>query len=371
MRALRSKRIVCGFLATVAGAGWVSCSDPIDSESSAPKTAQRTIDSRPYHIDRLYRSMEGPIGRVLTSVGVDSAAAEPELYWVTGIRSEVFDPQGGKSEDIGFMCHTNVSFARFAEHHQIFHPDNTAQRAHPRIFTLSQGQVAISFPEGFGIPILSTEPLAVDTQALNLNDPTTDQTVQIRTTIDYVRDADLALPMRPLIQRAAQGSVLIAGKDGYHGVSEGDPDKHGPGCQIGTPQTASNMKDPFGRVFAAHWQVQPGREVNHSLVTRFMAIPYDTTVHYIGVHLHPFATSLELRDLTTDTTIFRSNARGPETGIGLDHVEAFSSEEGIPVYADHEYELVSVYENTTDDVQDSMATMLLYLLDRDFVKPSL
>jgi len=172
------------------------------------------------------------------------------------------------------------------------------------------------------------------------------------------------------MQRAAQGSVLVSGKDGYHGIEEGDPDVHGPGCLLGTPQSASNNRDQFGRVFASHWQVPPGREVNHSLVTQFMAVPYDTTVHFIAVHLHPFATSLTLRDLTTDTIVFRSRARGPKTGIGLDHVESFSNEEGIPIYADHEYELVSVYENTTDEVQDSMATMFLYLLDRDFVKPT-
>jgi len=340
---------------------------------SAPSThaAQRIIESRDYHVDKIYRSMEGPIGRVLTNIAPQPQDAQPELYWITGIHSEVVDSLGGNPADDAFMCHTNVSFAQFEEHHRIFYPNGSAGRSHPRLFTLSQGQLSLAFPPGFGVPVLSNEPLAVDTQALNLNHSVIDEQVRIRTTIDYTPDADLQQPMRPLMQRAAQGAVLVSGKDGYHGISEGNPEQHGPGCQVGMPQSASGMQDAFGRVFAPHWQVPPGREVNHSLVTRFMDIRYDTTIHYIAVHLHPFATSLELRDLTADSIVFRSNARAPETGVGLEHVEAFSSEEGIPVYADHEYELVSVYQNTTDQTQDSMAVMFLYLLDRDFVKPTL
>jgi hypothetical protein len=342
------------------------------SDAALPiTTSQRIIESRPYHIDQIYRSMEGPIGRVLTTLDAAQDKNPPELLWVTAIRSDVVQRTTGQTADDGLMCHTNVSFARFRDHHRTFYPEQATIRAHPRVFTLSQGQLSVSFPSGFGIPMLSNSPLAIDTQALNLNDPGLDEQVRIRTTIDYVRDADLETPMVPLIQRAAQGAVLIRGKDGYHGVSEADPGEHGPGCVMGTPQTASNIQDPFGRVFAAHWQVPPGREVNHALVTQFIAIPYDTTVHYIAVHLHPFATSLELRDLTADETVFRSEARGPETGIGLEHVDSFSSLDGIPIYADHQYELVSVYENTSGETQDSMAVMFLYLRDLHFTKPAL
>jgi hypothetical protein len=99
-----------------------------------------------------------------------------------------------------------------------------------------------------------------------------------------------------------------------------------------------------------------------------MNLPFDTTVHYIAIHLHPFAESLELRDLTTQTTVFKSTVRSPFDRIGIDHVEYFSSEAGIPVFKDHEYELVSVYNNTTAEDQDSMAVMFLYSLDKELQK---
>ena len=67
--------------------------------------------------------------------------------------------------------------------------------------------------------------------------------------------------------------------------------------------------------------------------------------------------------------MYRSAARGPEDRIGLTEVESFTSKEGLPLYRDHEYELGSVYENTSDQNQDSMAVMFLYVLDKDFRLP--
>ena len=91
----------------------------------------------------------------------------------------------------------------------------------------------------------------------------------------------------------------------------------------------------------------------------------------IAAHLHPFAESLELVDLTTGKSVFKSRVRGREDGIGIDRVEYLSSKKGIPIFKDHEYELVSTYNNTTSRDQDSMAVMLLYLLDKKFSKPEL
>jgi len=67
--------------------------------------------------------------------------------------------------------------------------------------------------------------------------------------------------------------------------------------------------------------------------------------------------------------VLHAEATSVDTGIGLKHVETITSEEGVRIFADHKYELVSVYENTTDQMQDSMAAMFLYLHDKEFVKP--
>ena len=38
------------------------------------------------------------------------------------------------------------------------------------------------------------------------------------------------------------------------------------------------------------------------------------------------------------------------------------------LYEDHEYELISVYNNTTPTDQDVMAVMFLYILDKEWEK---
>jgi hypothetical protein len=337
-----------------------------DLPANAAETRTVSFDSKAYHVDRIFRSMQGPIGRRRAYVG---DWRKSELMWITAIRSEVFYAKDGTKAPDDFLCHANLGFGDIERHRALFQPNLKEARYQGRLFTLSQGQMDLKFPSGFGIPIISDEPFLLDTQALNLNRTEGEYDVVIRTSIDYVVDAELSQPMKPLFQKAAQGMVLVEGKDGYYGLEEGNAEEHGEGCSVGSAAGGENVADPFGRVFSAHWQVEPGRQVNSTPVTEFLEISYDTTVHYVSVHLHPFAQSLSLRDLTTGETVLHAEATSIDTGIGLKHVETITSEEGVRIFADHKYELVSVYENTTDQMQDSMAVMFLYLHDKEFVKP--
>jgi hypothetical protein len=56
--------------------------------------------------------------------------------------------------------------------------------------------------------------------------------------------------------------------------------------------------------------------------------------------------------------------------VGLAHVDHLKNVEGVPIYKDHDYEVVSVYNNTSNEDQDSMAVMYLYLHDKGFNKPA-
>ncbi len=324
-----------------------------------------SFDSKSYTIDRIYRSMKGPMG--VQSIQLHESE-QPELLWITGYRAEIADPKTGGPRSEEFMCHSNLNFDDFALHQKLFGWKN---RGRKRLFTLSQGQMDVRFPKGFGVPVLSNEPLSLATQVLNLNEQEQKLRVRHKTTIEFVRDAELQAPMKPLFQHAAQGMVLIDGRDGYYDISRGNPEEHGEGCSVGNNAGGVLQRDRFGREFAGHWQVPPGRQVNHTLVTGFMALPFDTTVHYIAVHLHPFAESLTLRDLTVGKDVFRSETRSPTQRIGLEHVEHFSSRKGIPIYKRHQYELVSEYDNSSGVMQDSMAVMFLYVLDKAFKKPML
>lgn len=317
-----------------------------------------------YKIERIYKSMQGPRSNKSISLLKDKT---PELLWITGYRATMVGSDGILPESQEFMCHSSLDFD-IQRHRKLF---NWTKNASRRLFTLSQGQFEINFPEGFGIPIFSDEILSLTTQVLNLNPQSQTHHVRHKVTIEYRWDRDLTKPMKALYMRSAQGLVLLEGPDGYYNVENPSTDIHGQGCLIGENAMGSPRPDSYGRIFTGHWIVKPGREVNHTLVTNWTNLPFDTTVHYIAVHLHPYAESLELRDLTTDKTVFKSRVKAPADKIGIERVEYYSSVEGLPLFKDHEYEIISVYNNTSSEDQDSMAVMYLYMLDKEFQKSGL
>lgn len=333
---------------------------PAANPASAAPMESKVVLSPVYNVDRKYRSMMGPYDQ--QEVYLLDSEAPPELLWITGYRAVMVDGSGETAMPQEFMCHSNLDL-NVGAHREALGANASFSS---RLFTLSQGQLEIEFPLGFGIPILSSEPLSLTTQVLNLNHEGEPIEVRHRVSLHYVRDSDVDAPMQALFPIGAYGLALLEGDSAYYGISKPETDHHGPGCMIGSNASDHTYEDPLGRSFTGHWVVKPGREVNRTLVTKLMRVPYDTEIHYIAVHLHPYAESLELRDLTSGETIFHSRARGFEDRIGLSAVESFSSIEGVPVYEDHEYELVSVYNNTTDEEQDSMAVMYIYLKDRDF-----
>jgi hypothetical protein len=344
--------------------GWTAESPP-----AASPTRRVEVLSEPYTIDRIYKSMAGPEGQQMVRLWPEDP---PELLWITGYRVVVVGADGKSPVSQEFMCHNNLDFNPIV-HAQLFGSQATFSS---RLFTLSQGQFAVDLPAGFGLPVMSNEPLYLSTQVLNHNRKDINIQVRHKVGIDFVRDKEAPAPLKALFPAAAFVVALLEGKDGHFGTAQPTEAQKHASCLPG--QQAPDSKygqvvftDGQGRKATGHWVVPRGREERHTLVTPMMRLPYDTTIHFVGVHLHPFATSLELRDLTTGKTVFKSRARGPKQGIGLDHVDAFSSAEGIPVSKDHEYELVSLYDNTSDTDQDAMATMFFYLADKAFQKPAL
>jgi hypothetical protein len=77
-----------------------------------------------------------------------------------------------------------------------------------------------------------------------------------------------------------------------------------------------------------------------------------------------------LRDRTLDEVVYFAKATNTTERIGLEKVEFYSSAEGIRLFKGHEYELVSVYNNTSEKTVDSMAVMYLYMKDQRYAKPS-
>ncbi len=357
---------------------WALTSCSTEEESTIPKAGIQEVSVDPesnerevtflsdvYEIKDIYRSMTGP--STMTEIKL-LEGEEPELIWITGFSAQMVEPDGKTLMSQEFMCHTNLDIDA-KTHRYLFQ----SKRNPPidRIFTLSQGQYEVEFPKGFAIPILSPEALKLTTQVLNLNDENPDIKTRHRIKIKYVRDSDLQKPMIPLM-RISSNSLkrLDESENGYFNLVSANEELHGEGCLLGESAGKNIITDSLERRYTAHWIVKPGREVNTTLITEMLKVPYDTKIHYIAVHLHPFAESLELKDLTTGETVFKSNAKNSEDKIGLDNVEYYSSSEGLPIYKGYEYQLISSYNNTTDEDHDSMAVIYMYAQDREFRRPN-
>ncbi|HLF18268.1 MAG TPA: hypothetical protein VI749_05155 [Candidatus Omnitrophota bacterium] len=325
--------------------------------------AKLTYDyvSPAYHIDRIYKSMQGPSSTESFLLGDEN---DDELLWITGMRVQMVEADGATPTSNDFMCHTNLNFDLNSR--KLW--SGNVSISFPRIVTLSQGQYTMILPKGFGIPVRANEPLSMMTQALNLNINNPDKRLRHKVTIDYVRDSDLRKPLVPLYTTAAQVLVLVKGDTPYYKVVNPDPAAHGPGCSLGQAALNGIYKDINGNEFTGHWVVKSGREINSTSITENLKLQYDTTIHYIEVHLHPFAESLALVDRTEGKELFRSHAQNHRDRLGLERVEYFSSVEGIPIYKDHEYELVSTYDNKSAENSDAMAHMVLFLKDKQFLK---
>lgn len=329
-----------------------------------PATAHEEVSEHltpSYKVEGLYPSMKGP---AYTNQDIFLSEGEPELLWVRGYEAVMVGADGQAPKPQQFMCHNTLSIHRGLDQHRwLFGSSPYGTR---RLFTLSQGQYKVEFPDGFGIPVLSTEKLMLQSQVLNLNKDAIGEQVRHKIRTHFVRDNQLNKPLKPLCMIPSGVSVKVTDK--CAAKMPNDPMQLGCGID---PDTAENAGGPLSSTpkgtFTGHWVVRPGKEVRKSNIG--YTFPFDTSIHYICVHVHPGAESFELRDLTTQQSLFVAKGEQLTQGVGLDRISYFSSDKGIPVFRNHQYELISQYRNDTQEPQSAMAFMFFYVLDQQFHKP--
>ena len=80
---------------------------------------------------------------------------------------------------------------------------------------------------------------------------------------------------------------------------------------------------------------------------------------FAGSHLHPYAESIELFDVSRSRPVWRGHllAKAPP---GDNSMETYSSAEGYPVRAGDAFRISSVYNNPTAEKIDAMAAVFLF-----------
>ena len=94
-----------------------------------------------------------------------------------------------------------------------------------------------------------------------------------------------------------------------------------------------------------------------------LGLDRDTTVHFMWMHVHPYAESLQLRDETIDRIVWKGNVKNdPDSKRAIIlTTDTYSSQDGLLLHRDHKYELIATYQNPTPHPVDAMASLWMYV----------
>ena len=299
--------------------------------------------------------------------GIRLATAEKSrVQWITGLETQVVDATEQKPISQEFFCHSNLTFGE----HDLTpdqHNEELGGKTHLdwRLFTLVPGRLAIDLPPGFGVPIPNDAALDYLTMSLNLNARDRVVNVRMRTKVHTIAGDEPGAPTKALFRRAlyVMQRRSQAADTGHSCMANARTQHIGAGCAEVSKANLTAGKP--GEDLINLWSVPPGRHVYTMEITPQLNLPFDTTIHYATIHVHPFARGMELRDLTTGITVFRLNSQDWPDRIGVAHVDEFKSVDGVRIFRDHRYELSAEYDNTSASNADAMAILYLYLLEQD------
>jgi len=320
------------------------------------------ISSPTLLVDDIFPSMKGPT----TFKTFLLEEKEEELYWITGLKTKANTKHKSQNKSNDFICHVNLYHSK-VEHFARMGMEERINIQQPQLITLTKGELDFQFPQGFGYPVFSNEKIFLGSQVLNLNDKNPLFKVDYDYDITFSKDKETRL--KPLYMRYAVLDLPydIEDKDyGFEGSNYSDSRVR---CVIPNgDHHGFNNVDEAGKPRTAFWKVPKGKHTYRSDFTKVLALDTIVSLHKINSHVHPFATSLELRDITVNSTIFKSLVTNYKDRVGLQKITSFSSINGVKLYPNHNYELVLETNNTTGNDIEMMGSMFLYFYDHELDK---
>jgi len=303
-----------------------------------------------FYIDGIYKSMEGPKATNYVQLTTDST-----LVWITSFAVKALDSKSKQTISNDFICHTNVDFNDVNYYTGLGLKDRIGKQ-YPRMTSLSHGLERFKLPEGYGIPMKGNDYLMVTTQSLNHNLPDLRQLIKHEVSISYSREKSI----KPLMGRTVYIQLPYDKKDPYKEPLD-------PASNQCIPVETKNHSytDGKGGRLSGHWVIPKGKKTYFSSINDQLHIKDSLRLHAAAVHLHPFATSITLYDLTDKKVIFRSTVVNHNNSIGLTKIDALSSIEGIWMFGNHDYQLTMDVNNTSAINQDMMGSMFLFFYDSE------
>jgi len=303
-------------------------------------------------VDQIYKSMEGP--KVMRSFQIDSKT--DDLVWITSFETKAISTNEVDALSNDYICHTNIDFYD-GEHYSRWNLNERIGQHYPRLTSMSNGIEKYNFPDGFGFPVFGNENLFLSTQTLNHNIKSDPFSVKHQINLGYKPHSKT---MKPLQSKTVFIMLPYNTDNPFQGPTEANPNM----CLPVETGNHSYSNDE-GESLSGHWVVFPGKKRYSYDITHQLQLKDSTTLHHIATHLHPYAETLTLKNKTKDTVIFTSIAENYTDKTGLKRVSSFSSAEGVMLYPDHAYELILEVNNTSGSDQDMMASMFLFLYDKE------
>ena len=303
-------------------------------------------------VDQIYKSMEGP--KVMRSFQIDSKT--DDLVWITSFETKAISTNEVDALSNDYICHTNIDFYD-GEHYSRWNLNERIGQHYPRLTSMSNGIEKYNFPDGYGFPVFGNENLFLSTQTLNHNIKSDPFSVKHQINLGYKPHSKT---MKPLQSKTVFIMLPYNTDNPFQGPTEANPNM----CLPVETGNHSYSNDE-GESLSGHWVVFPGKKRYSYDITHQLQLKDSTTLHHIATHLHPYAETLTLKNKTKDTVIFTSIAENYTDKTGLKRVSSFSSAEGVMLYPDHAYELILEVNNTSGSDQDMMASMFLFLYDKE------
>lgn len=313
-----------------------------------------TFSSPTLFVDDIYTSMQGPH----TNERFKLNETEDELYWVTkfeGVANSKFN-----SND--FICHMNL-FHSNVEHFSRLGFKERINLQDSRLITLTSGTLSLNFPKGFAYPIYSNEKMFISSQALNLYKKEDKFNVNFDLKLHYSKNKKKKLKplyMKYLVLSLPYTDDMQKNENSLERLDIGAPFVE---CAAPSSDNRFEAENSNGDKFTAFWKVPPGEYTYINDVTSVLNLQKTQKVHFINAHVHPYATSLELKNNTTNKTVFKSIITNSDGKKGIESISSFSSIEGVALYPNHKYTLIQKVNNTSKIESDMMASMFVYFYD--------
>ncbi len=308
-------------------------------------------------VDDVYISMEGPViyKRFMLN------EFEDQLYWIKGFDAKANSNLATSNRSNDFICHVNFYHSSTEHYSRMGFNDRIGKQSHSQLITLTTGSLNVQFPEGFAYPVFSNEKILIGSQTLNLNNEHKWFNLYYDFNIHYSKNKNFKpLYMQYLVMALPYETDFPEQKNLMEYQLPSFVQCAGP-----SSKDMYKSSDKYGQTTTAFWKVPKGRHTYINDVTYILDLKKPKTIHYINAHAHPYATSLELVDATTNTSIFKSIITNSKDKKSITKITSFSSVEGVTLLPDHQYKMILDVDNTSDKEVDMMTSFFVYFYDQE------